>query len=561
MDTPPHEVPAIVQRVANKAAEWAALPAARKQSLLEECLRLLEVHRLEMTHAACTSRGYQIGNKAQGHLVADAVTLSCATNAAWLRGSIEFLRALSRDGKPPSARQIIPRPDGTSRARFSPNLKEWLLRDGCSLELVVRGDLQQGNPLELAPSVSGVLGAGNTEILNDILDPLCRLNSVVVYKSNPVLSVSNRVKEQILAPLIGQGYVAFVYGGADQGRIVAESPAVSRVLLTGSHQTFDKIMWGSQSKHDASAKPLLSKPVHAELGSVNPYIIVPGISRWSVGAIRAQAEAFVAYKLVNNAHVCAAPQVLVTCRRWSQRREFLDAVRQKLADAPPARCFYPGISKQYKAHIDAMGEKAWFCHPRDDEQLVPALQEDLQASGGEAGAVAFGLREEAFCPILYEVTLDCEPETGAFLRAAVDFCHQDCAGNLTCAIVMDDATRAKHQQLLDRTIDAMRFGIIGVNVPPSVANVFPFLTWGAFPGNDPRDIQSGVGYVGNFCCYEGIEKTILVNRFRNAHQFKLATSIRDKARAKKRADRLAAALAHTSLWRLTKLALVEYIGV
>jgi len=85
--------------------------------------------------------------------------------------------------------------------------------------------------------------------------------------------------------------------------------------------------------------------------------------------------------------------------------------------------------------------------------------------------------------------------------------------------VIDDTTKAHNQPALDSIIDGMRFGSVGVNVPPSVANAFPVLVWGGFPGHTTRDVQSGIGFLGNFCCYENPEKSIMQNRFENMIQF------------------------------------------
>merc|ERR1719382_1516611 len=136
-------------------------------------------------------------------------------------------------------------------------------------ELVVRGKPQQRSPLDAKPSVTGVLGAGNTEIPNDILTPMVKSNSVVVYKVNPVLALSSAVKERIFAPLIQRGYLAFVYGGAPQGKAVTECCEVESLVLTGSHVTYDRIVWNDRDKANPEVTPALTKPVHAELGSVN----------------------------------------------------------------------------------------------------------------------------------------------------------------------------------------------------------------------------------------------------------------------------------------------------
>lgn len=411
--------------------------------------------------------------------------------------------------------------------------------------------------------MTAVLGAGNTEVLNDIIDPLCRQNSVVVYKANPVLCLSSTVKQLILQPLIERGFVSFVFGGVEQGQAILHHPKVDRVLITGCHHTFDKIVWGSLDKTDPSVEPVVKKPFTAELGAVNPYIIVPGRSAWSASDIDFQAESLIGYKLLNSGHVCAAPQVLVTCKAWPQRQEFLAAVRSKLRVVPPTKCFYPGSEQKYRRHVGSMGSGALCGEPPAPGQSCPvvplAFEEGLEPP--ISGKAPIALQEEAFCPVLYEVAVDTPTSFDEFLPAAVDMCHRSCWGNLTCMIIVDDATKAESQQKLDEVLDSMRFGTIGVNFPASAANAFPVLPWGAFPGNELRDVKSGIGYVGNFCCYQGVEKSIMVNRFRNLHAMRVAKTEAEMRCARREARRVAAVFGRTSMWRIVKLALVKFFGI
>mmetsp|Transcript_16167 Transcript_16167/g.34986 ORF Transcript_16167/g.34986 Transcript_16167/m.34986 type:complete len:588 (-) Transcript_16167:232-1995(-) len=581
VDTPVEEVKNKIKQVRGKAEEWASLPVAEKISILKQCMRLFEAHQTELTQAACIARGYDQEDQEQGHLVADADILSGTTSGSWLRSGLELLKSLQR-GAPPKHGGVRERPDGTKRVTVSSSLRERLVQDFGRMEVVVDGDVKQYNPLEKPASVTGVLGAGNTEILNDIIDPLIRQNSVVVYKSNPVLDVSNTIKEKFLAPLIERGFLAIVYGAAEQGKCILDSPEVDKIIITGSHHTFDRIVWGSRDKTDLEQKPVLSKPISAELGSVNPYIIIPG-APWSRSDIDWQAQALVAYKLVNNAHVCAAPQVVVTCRNWPQRRPFLDALKRELAEAPPNHCFYPGIERQYQQHLNKMGAEAIL--PRVDEKtqdsaslmkssiqaaeegrihdpkcLAPVFQEDLPLPKDNAEA-PFALQEEAFCPVLYEVALDCEPNFASFSAAAEKFCHEKCWGSLTCTVIVDNPTRRKNREALDLFVDHLQFGVIGINLPASLANCFPCLTWGAFPGHTSRDIQSGIGQLGNMYCFENVQKSILANSFKNLYAFKSYKTLKQKQFGLKKSRRSVKTFTNPTLWRMTKLGVVLYTGL
>jgi len=428
-------------------------------------------------------------------------------------------------------------------------------------DIIVNGDAEQFDPLRLPAGVTGVLGAGNSDSCNDIIDPMVKLNNVVVYKSNPVMSKGAEVKRRIFKPLIAKGYLAMFHGSVDQGRMVAQSSKVTQLICTGSHLTYDRIVWGSQDKNDPNAQKILDKPFIAELGSVNPYIVVPGDSMWSQSDIDSQAAALVAFKMVNNAHVCAAPQVLLTCKNWSQREAFLEAVRREVRDHPGTRCFYPGVRQTYDKHKLALGGQGVTMQ----QAVSLGFGKDAETpllfkSGLSSTEMSLALKEEAFCPILVEVPIDSEAILESFLPAAVDFAQEALWGSLTCTVIVDDATKARPaaRQALDETIDRMRFGTIGINVPASIANGLPQLSWGAFPGQaTERDVQSGFGHLGNFHCYKNLQKTLLEGRFRNLLQFNSKGS---PAYNRKRGRRMADLVALNSYVAAVRFAKAHFIG-
>ena len=51
-----------------------------------------------------------------------------------------------------------------------------------------------------------------------------------------------------MKPLVEAGYVAFAYGGAEQGKSLCHHKLIGRVHLTGSASTHDAIVWGGKPK-------------------------------------------------------------------------------------------------------------------------------------------------------------------------------------------------------------------------------------------------------------------------------------------------------------------------
>jgi acyl-CoA reductase-like NAD-dependent aldehyde dehydrogenase len=566
-DTPMNEVEAAIDQVSAKAQEWASLPAQKKLELFEQCLENAKAETDSMIEAGCASRGYDITNPDQGHLVADATLMSLGVSPVWIHGAIDVLKSIIATGMPPKASAIQKRPDGSHRLTVYPmNFFQVVAGDtGCAktvpcgkrgyFDIVCRGEPKQFNPLERPACCVGVLGAGNTDIPNDIVGPMVIENSVVVYKANPVMARGAEVKRRIFQPLIAKGYLAIVFGGIEQGKMIVESPKTAKLACTGSVLTHDKIVWGNQDKTDPASKPLISKPFLSELGSVNPIIVVPG--EWSARDLQHHAHSIIAAKMHNNGHICAAPQVIITSKNWKHREAFLQAIKKEIEACPAYRLFYPGVKKAYEEHKAALGGDVTAVQKADlgfDSKSPLIFKAGVSA---DPNADILALKNESFAPILIEVPIESDEKFASFMPAAVDFASNRCWGSLTCTIVVDDYTMASNQEGLNRIVDGMKFGAVGINVPPALANIFPVLTWGGFPGHTQRDVQSGMGTLGNFCCYENVEKSVMTGRFYNLLQLTNAGSPQYQAR---RMRRLCEVFLRQSYWSVAKFAAAHFIG-
>jgi aldehyde dehydrogenase (NAD(P)+) len=120
--------------------------------------------------------------------------------------------------------------DGTLAARVLPTgTYERLLFHGVTAEVWMQdgvteqnlrqnmaGFYRQANPQGV---LALMLGAGNVSAIVplDILDRMINCGQVVICKMNPVNDYLGPIFEDIFAPLVHDGYLAFVYGGADVG--------------------------------------------------------------------------------------------------------------------------------------------------------------------------------------------------------------------------------------------------------------------------------------------------------------------------------------------------------
>ena len=159
--------------------------------------------------------------------------------------------------------------------------------------------------------VALLLAAGNLPCLPgmDALTLLFQRRCTVAMKLNPVNAYLRPFLERIFADFTAAGWLRFVDGGADVGQYLAHHPGIDRIHMTGSAATYNALVWGvgDQADHNrAAGTPLLSKPFDAELGGVNPLIVVPG--KWGGQDIRRQADRIVFSRLFNSGHACTSTE-------------------------------------------------------------------------------------------------------------------------------------------------------------------------------------------------------------------------------------------------------------
>jgi aldehyde dehydrogenase (NAD(P)+) len=352
-----------------------------------------------------------------------------------------------------------------------------------------------------------VLGAGNITSIPvlDVLYELLAYNRVALLKVNPTQDALVPVYERALAPLIQPGFLRIVQGGAAVGAYLTAHRDLEHVHITGSAATFDTIVWGPSSGPKAGAttrrrrenRPLLTKPITAELGGVSPIIVVPG--EWSDADIAFQAEHVATMRLQNSGHNCIAGQVVIMSSQWPQAEQFRAELRRAYAAAPERTTWYPGsTTRMHQAAED---------YP-DALVLADRLLVEVD-DGQDATAVQ---STEYFAPVLGVVEL---PGTGQeFLDAAVAHANDRLQGTLGANLIIDPATERSLGTGFERAVAELRYGSIAINSWTAFGFITPTLTWGAFPGNTLDDVGSGIGVVHNALLLDGVERSVVRGPFR-----------------------------------------------
>ena len=517
--TPRGEIDRQVAELGRAKDRWAALGIPERIALLERLIATTNVAAKQWVDVALEAKGIRPGTPQEGEewLAGPMVTIRN------LRLLVQSLRDVQVIGYPRTPGSPYLRLDGKVAVPVFPaSFFDRLLFTGFTGEVWMQAGVTLANLRETQAvayrekrpgKVALVLGAGNVSSIGpmDALYKLYAENQVVVLKMNPVNEYLGPVFAEAFRPLISEGFLRIVYGGAAEGSYLCAHPGVEEIHITGSDKTHDAIVFGvgaEGKRNKANHSPVNRKDISSELGNVSPIIVVPG--PWSAADLRFHG-ANLASMLTNNAGFnCNATRVIVQHRGWSQRGDLLDAVRTVFAAAPTRRAYYPGAGDRYRSFLAA--------HP-NAEQIGRAAEGELPwmlASGLDptrTDDICF--TTEAFCSVTSEVGLD-GASVADYLRGAVAFANDTLWGSLNAGIIVHPKSLADPEiaRAVDQAIADLRAGSVVVNHWPAISYAIVCTPWGAFPGHDVYDIRSGSGVVHNAYLFDKPEKSVIRGPFR-----------------------------------------------
>jgi hypothetical protein len=273
--------------------------------------------------------------------------------------------------------------------------------------------------------------------------------------------------------------------------------------MTGSQSTYNALVWGTGEEGRQRREentPLLDKPFTAELGGVGACIVVPG--PWSASDIRLQADRICFQKLFNCGHTCSATQVLIVPEGWEHTDALLDAVRDLMRDLPPRSPFYPGTA----ARLRRVAEE----YP--DAEALSAPDRRILVADLDAARPSTLVTDEVFSDVLGVVRLPM-PSLAQYLEAAVALVNERLPGDLAAMVLLHPDTERRSGGAVAEAIDSLRVGGVGINETPNLSLALGYGTWGAYPGNSPRHVGSGIGLVGNAFGLRGVQQSVTRGAF------------------------------------------------
>ena len=509
-----------LQTLSDKKDDWARLPIRDRRAILGEMID---------DFSGVAGRWADAVREAEG-IPADSPTVG----EEWLAGPYFILRNLKlldraleeteRDGQPRIPGPISTREDGqvvagvfpqtlTDRIFYAGVTAEVWMQPGVTVDGLAATQAVAYKQEEPRGEVCLVLGAGNVSSIGpmDLLYKLFVENQVVVCKMHPLNAYLGPLLAEGFRALVEWGMLRIVYGGAEVGSVLCEHPQVDEIHITGSDKTVETIVFGpgeEGKKRKAERRPKLDKPVSSELGNVSPILVVPG--PWSAADLDYQAEQLVS-SLTNNAGFnCNATRVIVQHRGWEQRGALLDGVRDHLAACPTRRAYYPGAEERHAAFTDAHPDAERFGDAGEDE-----LPWTLVAGVDPAAKNEICFHTEAFCGVFSEVGLEAG-SVAEYVDRAVEFCNERLWGTLSCSLLVHPASLKDPAvaAAVDRAVAGLRYGTVAINAWAAIGYGLVITPWGAYPGHDVYDIQSGSGVVHNTLMFDQVQKTVIRTPFR-----------------------------------------------
>ncbi|MFN2142293.1 MAG: aldehyde dehydrogenase family protein [Candidatus Promineifilaceae bacterium] len=516
--TPQVEMDSAVAELGAHKELWSALDLGERIKILDQILLDLYDVGEEWVAACVQAKGTQGNDYAEAE---DWAQLAYTFRN--IRLLAESLRDIQRSGRPHIPGPVDTLPGGQVRAQvfpvdrydsmvFSGMTAEVWMQPGVSLKEVLDNQAWLYHQEPGSGKVTLILGAGNGAMLipTDFLYKLFVEGSVVLLKMNPVNDYIGPIISKGFRALIDRGFLRIVYGGAQEGSYLCHHTSVDELHMTGSDKTFEAIVFGpgvEGQKRKAERRPLIEKRFTCELGNVTPVIVVPG--PWTAKEIDAWGEKLARWLVINAGFNCLTPRLIIQHAGWEHRHDLIDAIGENLARVETREAYYPGARQRHEEFLAA--------HPSCDQhgvatggQLPWTLIRDVDA--GNTDDICF--KNEAFCSMFAETAL-AGGDVPSFLASAVSFANEHLWGNLTATMIVHPQSLQDSlvAQAVDRAVADLRYGTVLINQYAAFGFFAMTTPWGAYPGNDIYDIESGTGVTCNTLMFHSPQKTVVRNPF------------------------------------------------
>ncbi|HEY4196124.1 MAG TPA: aldehyde dehydrogenase (NADP(+)) [Mucilaginibacter sp.] len=336
----------------------------------------------------------------------------------------------------------------------------------------------------------------------------------VIVKAHPAhpgtsALVADAIKKAAQKHELPEGVFSILYDdGYTIGEALVKHPKTKIVTFTGSYKGGMALVKMAQQRDE----PI---PVFAEMGSINPTIILPDALENRYQQI---AEQYAASICLGAGQFCTNPGLLIAVKSTALEK-FKKALGEAIAKISSSTMLTPGICKNYAALSEEMLEEQGVSIINrgglsgDKSNQAQPLVAEVSAS---SFLVNPKLKEEVFGPYSLLVEADYEIQ----LQHVVDALH----GQLTASIVADESDLAKHKTLI-QGITNIAGRVILNNVPTGVEVLQAMQHGGPFPAtSDSRFTSVGTGAIKRFVrpvSWQNWSDALLPEELKNGNPLKI----------------------------------------
>ncbi len=357
-----------------------------------------------------------------------------------------------------------------------------------------------------------VFGAGNFPLAfsvagGDTASALAAGNPVVVkgHPAHPKTSelVASAIHKAVKRSELPSGVFALVQDdGIESGKLLVQHPQAKAVGFTGSGNGGLALVKLASERDE----PI---PVFAEMGSVNPVVILENALKNNYSAI---ASKLVASVNMGAGQFCTNPGLLITTQTEGFN-EFVNALSTNINEATGAQMFSPGVLRNYLVNADQV---------MSNETVTTIAKAEAVDTGIVRPAIATvsatdfmknpHLHEEVFGP--FSLLVVCE-DVKEVRRVVASL-----KGQLTATLQAEDEELVKNQALIDLLLE--RCGRLLLNGVPTGVEVGAAMQHGGpFPASsDSRFTSVGIDAIKRFVrpvCYQDFPDQLLPKELQNSN--------------------------------------------
>lgn len=426
----------------------------------------------------------------------------------------ELIQATMQESNLPEARLLGERDRTTNQLRFFARI----LRDGSWLRAIIdtanpenpaKADIRQ---LQIPLGVTAVWGASNFPFAFSVAggDTVSALAAgcPVVHKAHPAHPVTceligNAIVKAAKETGMPDGVFSMLHGKNYQtGLQIVRHPLVKAAAFTGSFQ-------GGKALFDEANKRENPIPVYAEMGSVNPVFILPGILKEQGTTL---AKSLAASNMLGVGQFCTNPGVVVLPGEEATP-SFINDYKSAIETAPGGLMLTENIHRSFNEGAKELSEQ------KDVALLAKSGQPDEKLATPQAytaSAQAFlnqpQLSEEVFGPSSIHITTQNKSEILEIARSL--------KGQLTATIWGNEADLKEYSELKDILQD--KAGRLILNAMPTGVEVnYSMVHGGPFPSTT-NSATTSVGSTAIYrftrpVCFQGFPQDELPEALQNSN--------------------------------------------